>query len=297
MSSRPFRFGVVASQATSGASWSETARRIERLGFDTMVVPDGLNYTYSPFPALAMAAAVTTTLRIGTYVVANDYRHPVMLAKEAGTVDALSNGRFELGIGAGRPSAAQDNAMLGRSFDSGKVRVDRLAESLSILKPLLAGETVNMDGDHYSVVDAKISPLPAQHPMSIMIAASQRRLLSLAASVADNIALGVGPDSNEEKVAERVRWIREAAGKRFDEIELNLNLMSVGGRLPRYLQMSLGDAAARLAQSDAIPVLHGTIDQMCDRLRWLRDRLGISYIMVGEELMDEFVPVMSHLRG
>src|SRR5579883_2196591 len=150
MTPRPFRFGVVAG-ARTGQEWLEKARRIESLGFDTMAVPDTLQHSPAPFPALAAAAAATRTLRVGTYVLANDYRHPVMLAKEAATLDFVSAGRFELGIGAGRPVAAVDNAMLGLPFDSGATRVARLNEAISILKRLLAGETVDMAGTYYMV--------------------------------------------------------------------------------------------------------------------------------------------------
>src|SRR5579864_2606419 len=130
---KPFRFGVVAAAARSGDEWIAKARRIESLGYATLVVPDTLRYTLAPLPALASAAAATSTLRVGTYVLANDLRHPVLLAKDVATLDLLSGGRFELGIGAGRPDAAAETRMLGLPFDSGAARVARLAESLSIL--------------------------------------------------------------------------------------------------------------------------------------------------------------------
>lgn len=297
MAAGKFRFGVVAATARSGAQWVDKAKRVESLGYETLVIPDGMRYTYAPFESLAVAAAVTSTLRIGTYVIANDCRHPVMLAKEAATVDALSDGRFELGIGAGRPSAAADNAMLGLSFDSGGTRLERLSESLSIVKALLAGETVTHAGQNYQCVDAAILPWPAQPPLLILIAGSRRRILQLAAREADIIALGVGPDASVDSVAERVAWIRDSAGDRFSEIELNLNIMAVAGQLPRYLQMTLGNDAARLAESDAVPVLRGSVDQMCARLEWLRDRLGISYFVVSDDLIDPFAPIVSRLGG
>src|SRR3954449_7150564 len=131
---RPFRFGVVAAHARSAADWVAKARRIEQLGYSTLLVPDGLRYTFSPFVALASAAAATTTLRLGTYVLANDFRHPTMVAKEAATLDVLSGARFDLGIGAGRPAADADNRALGQGFDSGATRLARLAESISIVK-------------------------------------------------------------------------------------------------------------------------------------------------------------------
>lgn len=294
---RLFRFGVVAAQARSGRDWAEKARRIEDLGFATLVVPDGLQHTLSPFPALAAAAAATRTLRVGTYVVANDYRHPVMLAKETATLDVVTDGRFELGVGAGRPAAAADLAMLGSRFESGAIRVARLSEALSIVKPLLRGETVTSHGRHYTVEKAAISPLPIQQPLPLLIAGSQKQLLTLAAREADTIALGVSPAATDAEVLERIGWIREAAGDRLDEIEINVNLMAVAGQVPRYLQMTMGEAARQLADADAIPVLRGTIEQMCERLHALRERFGISYVMVGEELMDVLSPVVARMAG
>jgi probable F420-dependent oxidoreductase len=295
--SRAFRFGVVTAQARSGREWAEKARRIEDLGFATLVVPDGLQYTLSPFPALVAAAAATRSLRVGTYVIANDYRHPVMLAKEAASLDLLSHGRFELGIGAGRPAAAADLAMLGARFESGAVRVARLAEALGIIKPLLRGETVTSQGQQYPMEKAAISPLPIQRPLPILIAAAQKQLLTLAAREANTIALAGQPTDSDAEVSERVDWIREAAGSRFAEIEINLNLMAVAGQVPRFLRMTMGEAAQRLADSDAIPVLRGSLDQMCERLQVLRQRFGISYVMVGDELMDVFAPVVARLAG
>ncbi len=295
--SHRFRFGVVTAQAASGREWAEKARRIESLGFATLVVPDNLQHTLAPFPALAAAAAATTTLRVGTYVLANDERHPVMLAKDAATLDLLTGGRFELGIGAGRPEAAADNAMLGLPFDPGSVRVARLAEALSIVKPLLVGGTVDHDGAHYTVKAAAVSPLPAQKPLPIMVAGSQRRMLQLAAREADIIALGFAPNADEAQAAQTIAQIRDAAGERFDRLEINLSLMAVAGRVPRFVAMRMGAAAAELAQADVVSVLKGSTDEMCNRLFALRERLGISYFMAGEDLADALAPVVTRLAG
>jgi probable F420-dependent oxidoreductase len=297
MTLRKFRFGVVAAQARSADEWAEKARRVEGLGFATLVVPDGLQHTLSPFPALTAAAAATRSLRVGTYVISNDYRHPVLLAKEAATLDLLSGGRLELGVGAGRPSAEADNRAMGLAFDPGHVRVARLAEALRIIKPLLGGESVDLAGTHYTVANAAISPPALQRPTPILVAGSRRQLLTLAAREADIVALGVPPDATEAQVAERVGWIREAAEGRFAQLELNLNLVAVGGRLPRYLTMTLGSAAARLAESDAVPVLKGTPAEMRERLLALRERHSISYVMVSDELVDALAPVLSGLAG
>jgi len=293
-----FRFGVVAAGARSGDEWIAKARRVESLGYAILVIPDNLQYTLAPVPALAMAAAATSTLRVGTYVLANDLRHPVLLAKDVATLDLLSGGRFELGLGAGRPDAAAENRMLGLPFDSGAVRLARLAESLGIVKTLLAGQPVSTSGTYYSVAEARVSPLPAQQPRPpILVAGSGRQMLSLAAREADIIALGLPADANEATVAERVSWIRAAAGARFPEIELNINLMSVAGQVPRWIAAQLHLTAQDLTDRGAIAALNGTTDQMCAQLIERRAKLGLSYMLVSDEFMELFAPVVERLAG
>src|SRR2546429_4531066 len=224
---RPFRFGWARATARPGEGGAQKARHVESMGYATFLMPDGLQHSVAPLPALTAAAMATRTLRVGTYVIANDYRNPVMLAKEAATVDVLSGGRFELGMGAGRPAAAEDNRMLGAAFDSGAVRVARLAESLALIKALLSGQTVTATGPHYSAADAHISPRPVQQPRPpILVAAGKRRLAELAAREADIVALGIPPAEPEAGVAERIGWIRDAARSRFEQIEINLNPMA-----------------------------------------------------------------------
>jgi probable F420-dependent oxidoreductase len=296
--SRPFRFGVVAGQARSAEEWAGKARAIESMGYSTLLVPDGLRIMLAPLSALAAAAAVTRSLRIGTYVIANDYRNPVLLAKEAASLDLLSGGRFELGLGVGRPAAAEDNRMLGLAFDSGGVRVARLAESLGVIKQLLAGQAATADGTYYKVAGAEISPGPTQQPrLPILIAASGRRLVSLAAREADIVALGLAPTDPAAAVAERLGWLREAAPERFDQLELNINMMAVGDRVPSWISRNMGLTAAALAESGAVSALVGTTDQMCETLLKRRESLGISYIAVGDELMDALTPVVDRLAG
>jgi probable F420-dependent oxidoreductase len=295
---RKFRFGVVAASARSGDEWIARARRAEALGYASLVIPDNLRYTLAPLPALAMAAAATRSLRLGTYVLANDLRHPVLLAKDVATLDLLSGGRFELGIGAGRPDSAAENRMLGLPFDSGAVRVARLAESLAILKKLLAGQHPDGNGSYYRSAEAEVSPLPAQQPrVPILVAGSGRQMLSLAAREADIIALGLPPDAPAATVAERIGWIRAAAGDRFADIELNINLMAVGDQVPRQVAARLGLTAKDLAERGSIAALVGTTDQMCEQLLARRERLGISYVLVSDELMEPFAPVVEQLSG
>lgn len=294
----PFRFGVIAATARSGDEWIDKARRAESLGYATLVIPDNLRYTLAPLAALAMAAAATRTLRVGTYVLPNDFRNPVLLAKDVATLDLLSGGRFELGLGAGRPDSATENRMLGLPFDSGAVRVARLAESLSILKPLLAGERVSTSGTYYSVADAEVSPRPVQHPrVPILVAGSGRQLLSMAGREADIIAIGLQPDASEATAAERIGWIRAAAGDRFSHIELNINLMAVAGQVPRWIAAQLRLTAQDLAERGSVAALDGTTEQMCEQLIQRRAKLGLSYVLVSDEFMELFAPVVERLAG
>lgn len=298
MTARPFRFGVVSGGAETGEEWVSKARRIESLGYATLLAPDVLQHTLAALPALTAAATATGTLRVGTYVIANDLRNPVLLAKDVATVDLLSGGRFELGIGAGRPGAGEDNRMLGIPFDSGAERVARLTESLGLLKALLAGEPATATGPYYSLDNAQIAPRPVQRPRPpILIAAGRRRLLTLAAREADIIALGVPPTEPEQALAEKIEWVRDAAGERFDQVELNINLMAVGDRVPRYIEAQMGLSAERLAAMNAVSAVMGTVDEMCETLLRRRERLGISYVVVGDELSDVFAPVVERLAG
>jgi probable F420-dependent oxidoreductase len=294
----PFRFGVVAAQTRSGEEWADKARRIESMGYSTLVMPDGLRHTLAPLPALAAAAAATRSLRLGTYVIANDFRNPVLLAKEAATLDVLSDGRFELGLGVGRPAAAEDNRMLGLPFDPGKVRVDRLAEALALIKPLLAGERATARGRHYAAVDAEIAPRPVQQPRPpILVAGWGRRLLTLAGREADIIALGAPATEPEAAIAQRVEWIKEATGPRFAQLELNLSLMAVGEQVPAWVSRQMGLTAHDLLEAGAVTALIGTTDEMSETLARRRDTLGISYLVVSEEMMETLAPVVERLAG
>jgi alkanesulfonate monooxygenase SsuD/methylene tetrahydromethanopterin reductase-like flavin-dependent oxidoreductase (luciferase family) len=182
---------------------------------------------------------------------ANDYRHPVLLTKEAATLDLLSGGPVELGLGAGRPSAAGDHQMLGLPFDSAGVRVARLAESVALLKRLLAGETVSAQGPFYTVDRARSAPAPVQRPLPLLVAGSGQRLLRLAARDADIIALGIAPQETEAGTAEKVGWLRAASGERFAPVELNINLVGVGGHLARYVAAQAGAVPAVQHARDA----------------------------------------------
>src|ERR1700738_1909427 len=181
---KPFRFGVNVRSAESRAEWRAKARKIEALGYQILNLPDHLTDLVSPLPALVSAAEATTTIRVGTNVLNNDLRHPVLVAREAATVDLLTDGRFQLGLGAGSMQSEYDE--VGLAFEAGATRVERLAEAVTIIKGLMKGEEVTFAGRHYRMTGHTISPLPVQKPHPpILIGGNGPRLLTLAAREAD----------------------------------------------------------------------------------------------------------------
>jgi probable F420-dependent oxidoreductase len=221
---RPFRFGVNVRHAKSRSEWRETARKIEDLGYATLTLPDHLSELIAPMPALVSAAEATTTLRVGTNVLNNDLRHPVLVAREAAAVDLLTDGRLQLGLGAGAIRAEYEQA--GLDFDRGRTRVERLAEAVTIIKGLFTGEKFTFAGRHYHVTDHVIAPSPVQRPHPpILIGGNGPLLLALAAREADIVGLSgitfrnggaVPPDLSGWRVSsigdQRARAVRHRDG-------------------------------------------------------------------------------------
>jgi probable F420-dependent oxidoreductase len=283
MSERRFRFGVTNGAVADLQSWTEGARRAEAAGFDTFLLPDTL-YTPAPLPALAAAAAVTSTLRVGTWVLCDSLRNARVLAWEAATLDRLSDGRFELGIGAGRPDAERDAQMLKLPYGSPGERVQRLQESVQTVRRLLGGAEPGF-------------PAAVQQPrVPILIAASGPRLLGLAAAEADIVALGWPPDTTENAARERVERVRDAAPGRFDDLELAAGLIAVGEEDHPWLSR-IGVDARTLADAGAVTVVTGTPAQMADTLRRRREALGVSYLTVPAPSVEAFAPVVAELAG
>lgn len=301
MADHPFRFGVVAAQAQSGDEWLAKARRIEQLGYATLLMPDRLGPLLSPLPALAMAAAATRTLRVGTYVLVSGWRNPVLMAKECATLDFLSGGRFELGLGAG--TGENDFRQAGIPFERPGVRIARLAETISIAKALLGDAEVNTSGTHYTVSGARGYPPPVQQPRPpILVGGSGARVLALAAREADIVSMGTSKGENSaHALAERIALVRGAAGERFAQIELNINLAAVVGDTPPDARVRgrvrafLGAEIEDLVQTGSPFVVAGSPEDMCGQLVGLRERLGVSYITVPDDLMDAFAPVIERL--
>lgn len=310
---KPFRFGVNVWHAESRTEWVEKARKIEALGYATLTVPDHLTDLIAPMPALISAAEATTTLRVGSNVLNNDFRHPVLVAREAAAIDLLTDGRLQLGLGAGSIQAEYDQA--GLSFDRGATRVERLAEAVTIIKGLLKGEKVTFAGQHYRITGHTIAPLPVQRPHPpILIGGNGPRLLALAAREADIVGLsgitfrggGAAPPDlsgwRTSGIDERVRLVREAAGEeRYARLELNALVQRVVVTDDR--REAAEELTKRWTQLTADEILQspyvliGTVDQMIEDLQTRRERWGISYYVIFEPYLEAFAPVVARLAG
>jgi probable F420-dependent oxidoreductase len=309
MPGRPFRFGVTAPTPSAGTDWAERVRRVEQLGYATLVVPDHFRDHLAPVPALTAAALATTRLRVGSLVFSNDFRHPAVLAKEAATIDVLSGGRFELGLGGGWLRSEYDQA--GIPFDAPATRIERLEEAVTIIKGLLAGERVTFAGRHYAIADLEGRPTPVQRPHPpIAIGGGGRRTLTLAAREASIVGLvprarrdGSGldlTDLSDAATREKLEWVRAAAGDRFDSLEIHalIQAVAVGERRTA----AADDLASRFKVARDVVletpyVLVGTVKEICETLRERRERYGISYLTVFERDMEVFAPVVKRLAG
>ena len=310
---KPFRFGVGVWQVASRAELADKARKAEALGYDTLSFPDHLNERIAPMPALMAAAEATTRLRVGTHVLNNDLRHPVPVAREAAAIDLLTDGRLQLGLGAGSIKSEYDEA--GLQFEPGRVRVARLAEAVAIIKKLLCGGEVTFSGRHYRIARHTIAPLPVQKPHPpILIGGNGPQLLALAAREADIVGFsGITfrqgsaspPDLSAWRstaVDERVRWVREAAGEdRYRRLELNVLVQRVVITEDRRAAATeLARRWSSLSPTEIIEspfVLVGTVQQIVEDLQARRQRWGFSNYGVHEPSLDDFAPVVARLAG
>jgi len=307
---RSFRFSVQASAPRPAAEWREIGRRAEDLGYSALSVSDHLDAEMAPLIALAVTAEATRDLRLTTLVLGNDFRHPLFLAKQAATLDLLSDGRLELGLGAGWKTTDYDQSGIG--LDRPSVRIARLAEAVEVLRRCFDEGPFDFDGEYYRVRghDGQPTCIQSPHP-PLLLAGGGRKMLTLAASVADivgvnaNMAAGVidqraGASATVEATDEKMGWIRDAAGDRFDDIELQTRVHMaqitddpVG--LAELMAPALGlDAEAALASPH---VLIGSIGQCVETLLAWRERWGLTYIGLNEDSMVEFAPVVDALAG
>jgi probable F420-dependent oxidoreductase len=299
----------------SAQQWAEKARRIEDAGFSILAVTDHLNDAppdqLAAVPALMAAAHATTTIQVGATVFGNDFRHPVMLAKEAATLDLLTDGRTFVGLGAGW--LADDYDQTGIRFERAGVRIARLAEAVAIVKGFFSEGPFSFEGEHYRVSKLVGYPKPIQRPHPpIFIGGGGRTILSLAAREADIVGInanlsGARTDtffatvSMEGVLTEKIGWIREAAGARFEQLELNVIVFTVLVTDDR--EAAARAVAARFGSStdavlDSPHVLIGTVDQIIETLEHRRERHGISNIIIGVyPALDALTPVIERLAG
>jgi probable F420-dependent oxidoreductase len=307
---RPFRFGLMAANAPSASDWLETAKKAEDLGYSTLLMPDHFDGQLSPVPALSTAAAVTETLRVGALVFANDFRHPAVLAKDTATMDLLSGGRVEVGVGAGWMT--NDYAATGIPHDRAGVRIDRLIESIGILRGLWGADAFSFDGDHYTITNMNGVPKPVQTGgPPIVVGGGGKRVLSTAARLADivgvnpNVGEGtVGPEAiasmSADATEEKLGWVREAAGDRFDDIEISLlKFVTIITDQRDVVADKVGggmgmDAATILASPHTIV---GSAEQVADELVEQRERWQGSYVTVQADALESFAPVVAALAG
>ncbi len=291
---KPFRFGVVCGNISSRSAWIALAKKIEQLGYSTLLLPDRLMMPVAPFTALAVAAEATTTLRLGSYVFCNDYRHPAILAKEIATLDMLSGGRVEPGLGAG--VGPSDFEQMGLPFESAGVRVSRLEESLHIIKQFFSDEPVNFSGKYYTITGMRGVPKPVQQPHPpILVAGGQKRMLTIAAQQADIIAIAFpitaqGANPNDAAPEQKIAWIREAAGERFSQLEL----------AQTHFGLTLTDSPAEVPPfvgGPPFPKTPMSTQQAIEFLLEQRERLGISYIQINQAQIENFLPVLTQLNG
>jgi probable F420-dependent oxidoreductase len=308
MSPRPFRFAI-AGRASTRADWQDFARRAEDLGFSTLMIPDHFTPQLAPLPAIMSAAAVTSRLRFGTNVLDNDFRHPAVLAKEAATVDVLTDGRFELGIGAGW--SPTDYSQTGIPFDSGAVRFERLQEAVQILKGAFGTQPVTFSGKHYHVSELNVLPKPMQARLPLLLGASRPRMLRFAAQQADIIGLEDQQwpqrDLHAERIpvadaAQQVAIVREAAGERFEHIELSILLARIiitdqPAQAAEQMANDLGLTSSQVLSSASI--LIGSLESITEQLQERRERLGLSYPVVFQQaaLDAGFSKVVARLAG
>jgi probable F420-dependent oxidoreductase len=305
---RPFRFGVQLGGPADARGWVEQARRVEDLGYSTLTMPDHFTDQLAPMPALSAAAAVTTTLRIGALVFDNDYKHPLVLAKELATQDVLSGGRVEIGLGAGWMES--DYRAAGMPYDRPGVRIDRFEEGIAVVRGAMGDGPFSFAGKHYTITDYDGQPKPVQQPHPpLLIGGGGTRVLTIAARQADIVGINgnmkagvVGPDAiasmTHETVAEKVALVADLAAGR--DIELNIRAFMV--RITDDPAAEIATLAGLLAVPDSMVAespfaLIGTATSIADTLRRRRDELGFSYVIVGGDDIDAFAPVVADLAG
>ena len=307
---RPFRFAVQEHHIGTAADWRERARAYESMGYEAMYLPDHFDGQPGPIAALMAAADATTRLRVGSLVFDNDYRHPVVLAKEAATIDVLSEGRLDLGLGAGW--LAKDYERSGLPFDPAGTRIDRLAEAIEVIKGLFAGGKFSFTGKHYAITELEGWPQPVQRPHPpFLLGGGGKKMLTLAGREADivhlNFNLAEGRTNPKlvrtgmaQATDEKVSWIKAAAGSRFEQVELGLTIFRASVTEDRDTVASAFAPMVEMEPADILEMPHfliGTVEQIVESLEERRQRFGVSHIVLPDDAADDLAPIVKRLAG
>lgn len=307
---RPFRFGIQLTGPLPGRTWAETARAVEDAGYSSLHLPDHFGDQFGPLPAMAAAAAATTELIVGALVFDNDYRHPVVLAKDIATLDVIAEGRVEFGIGSGWMRT--DYAASGIAYDDPKTRVDRFVEGVEIIQRIFAGEPFSYDGEHYSITDYTGLPTPyTPGGPKLLIGGGRPRMLRFAARHADIVGINptiasgeVDADAARDAAADRfdakVALVRDAAGERLGDIELNALVMVCAvtddpTATAEMIAPMFGVEPELVLESPSTAI--GTVDGLCDEFERRRERWGLNYSIVQQDAFEQFAPVVARLAG
>jgi probable F420-dependent oxidoreductase len=305
---RKIRFSTASGGQPTGADWLARAKRLEDIGYATLSMPDHMvGGVWSNLPALGAAAAVTTKLRLGNLVLDNDFRKPVVLARELATLDVISNGRVEIGLGAGWFD--RDYESTGIPFERGRVRVARLAEAVTLMKRLFTEDEVTFEGTYYRTLKSECRPKTVQQPRPpILIAAGGPQILELAGREADIVAVvspgaGVRPPAPDDVavsgVLRQIDVVRKAAGARFDEIELSC---FVDVTLTDDREKTIAELAEKSNVDPAVPGSSvyqgiGTLDQVREHIVRVRRETGITYFCLRGPHVEELAPIVRDLSG
>src|SRR6266567_1997109 len=307
---RPFRFGVQILTPAAVPGWLDRARAAESLGYSVVTVPDHLFDQMSPMPALGAIAAATTTIRLATMVLANDFRNPVLTAREAATVDVLSGGRLELGLGAGWTRS--DYRQLGLTYEAPPIRIERLEEAIGIITELWRGGRVTHSGTHYRIEEAGCEPLPLQKPRPpLVIGGGARKILNLAGrhanlvNIHDNliVILVVQPPPAAvtlSDVDKKIAWVLEGAGERFASIELSARILLA--EVTDHPERTATDFGSKrgLSATEVLASPHlllGSVERIVEALLERRQRFGFSHYVWNDSAMETLAPVVSRLSG
>ena len=311
---RPFHFLADLSSIVTGPELTEHARRAEQLGYHGSAMPDHLVEQFSPIVCMAWIAAVTSTLRVGAFVLNNDLHHPAVLAQELASLDVVSGGRVDVAIGAGWNRPEYD--AIGMRFDQTPVRQARLAESISVLKGCFSGEPFSFAGEHYTITKYTGHPTPLQRPHPpFFVGGGGRRTLELAGREADIVGLAprIGADAKVDAPSltlaaarEKIDWVRAAAGERFDAIELNVYpsgwppviTNDFHGQARKVIDQIRSRTGHELTEDDVLDSPHlfiGSIDRLVEKFLHLREELGITSILLGR--YGELEPVLERLSN